>query len=192
MIAVLQYNAGNSTSVLLALRRLGVDAVLTDNPELLASADKVIFPGVGQASSAMIYLRDRKLDEAIRTLQQPVLGICLGMQLMCSYNEEGKTTGLGIFSEAVQRFPPDGIVPHTGWNQVAQLTGPLFMNLPENSDVYFVHSYYVATSAYTVATCDYLLPFSAAIQKNNFYAVQFHPEKSGAIGQRILQNFLSL
>lgn len=192
MVAILKYNAGNIRSVENAMRRLGVDAVVSDAPGILQRADKVIFPGVGEASTAMRYLKDRGLDEVIRNLTQPVLGICLGLQLLCSYSEEGDTQGLGIFSEKVLRFPPKGKVPHMGWNDFIRLDGDLFEGVSAADDVYYVHSYYAATGEDTTGVCDYILPFSAAMQKNNFYAVQFHPEKSARVGERILKNFLSL
>lgn len=192
MIAVLKYNAGNIRSVLNALGRLGVEAELTDDPAKLASADKVIFPGVGEAGSAMRYLRERNLDEAIRNLRQPVLGICLGLQLLCQHSEEGDTEGLGIFSQQVRLFPPREKVPHMGWNNLQAPQGSLFRDLPVEADYYFVHSYCAELGPDTAATCDYIEPFSAALVRDNFYAVQFHPEKSGAEGARLLQNFLSL
>ncbi|MDR6922492.1 MULTISPECIES: imidazole glycerol phosphate synthase subunit HisH [Chryseobacterium] len=192
MIAIIKYNGGNVSSVQNALLRLNTDSVVTDDPELILQADKVIFPGVGEASSTMKNLQEKGLDKLIPTLKQPVLGICLGMQLMCAENEEGRTEGMGIFDTQVKRFPPEDLVPHMGWNTVSDLKSPLFSGVDENTDVYFVHSYYCSLSEFTVATCDYILPFSAALQKDNFYAVQFHPEKSGIVGRRILENFLNL
>lgn len=192
MIAIIKYNGGNVSSVQNALLRLNTDSVVTDDPELILQADKVIFPGVGEASSTMKNLKEKGLDTLIPTLKQPVLGICLGMQLMCAENEEGRTTGMGIFDTQVKRFPPEDLVPHMGWNTVSDLKSPLFSGVDENSDIYFVHSYYCSLSEFTVATCNYILPFSAALQKDNFYAVQFHPEKSGIVGRRILENFLNL
>ncbi|MDO5609106.1 MAG: imidazole glycerol phosphate synthase subunit HisH [Capnocytophaga sp.] len=192
MISILKYNAGNTASVQNAVVRLGFECQITDNPQLIKKSDKVIFPGVGHALTAMNYLKERKLDVLIKELEQPVLGICLGMQLMCNYLEEGNLHGLGIFNADVLRFPPADLVPHMGWNGLTGLKGTLFEGVTENSDVYFVHSYYAGLTAETVAQCDYIQPFSAALQKNNFYAVQFHPEKSAAIGEQILKNFLSI
>lgn len=197
-IVIIKYNAGNIESVGNALRRLAVNAEITDNHDAIRQADKVIFPGVGEASSTMDYLRKHKLDELIISLQQPVLGICLGLQLMCSHTEEGDTNCLGIFNERVRRFVPESgqeyvtKVPHMGWNALYHVKTPLFSSELENSYVYFVHSYYAGTGEHTAATCDYILPFSAALQKDNFYATQFHPEKSGETGAAILQNFLNL
>lgn len=194
-IAVVKYNAGNIQSVLFALERLGKTADWTDDPETIRRADHVIFPGVGEASSAMQHLRARGLDEVIRSLEQPVLGICLGLQLFCRHSEENDTPCLGIFDVNVLKFKPassDIKVPHMGWNTVDRLQSPLFNNIREGSHLYFVHSYFAETSTQTCATTNYSLPFSAALQHNNFYAVQFHPEKSGAPGQQLLQNFLAL
>ncbi len=191
-IAILKYNAGNSTSLNYALARLGIEAILTYDPRELLKADKVIFPGVGEASSAMKYLQTQNLDSLIPQLTQPVLGICLGMQLMCNSSEEGNTTGLKIFDTEVKRFPAKGIIPHTGWNNLSKAKSPLMDGVEPNDDFYFVHSFYAATCAQTIAECDYLLPFSAALQKDNFFGAQFHPEKSGKTGQRILQNFIDL
>jgi glutamine amidotransferase len=194
-IAVLKYNAGNIQSVLFALERLGKTADWTDDPETIRRADHVIFPGVGEASSAMQHLRARGLDEVIRSLEQPVLGICLGLQLFCRHSEENDTPCLGIFDVNVLKFKPASShikVPHMGWNTVDELQSPLFNNIREGSHLYFVHSYFAETSTQTCATTNYSLPFSAALQHNNFYAVQFHPEKSGAPGQQLLQNFLAL
>jgi glutamine amidotransferase len=199
MTAVVKYNAGNIQSVLFALERLGAEAVWTDDPALLRRADRVIFPGVGEASSAMHYLRERGLDTVIRSLQQPVLGICLGLQLFCRHSEEQDTDCLGIFDLTVRRFPAPGAntadplkVPHMGWNTLRDLRGPLFAGLEDGEFVYFVHSFFAESSPEAVATTDYGLPFSAGLQHDNFYAVQFHPEKSGLAGQRILQNFLEV
>lgn len=193
---IIKYNAGNIRSVLFALDRLGVDGVVTDDPEAIKAADKVIFPGVGEASSAMRYLQERKLDQLIASLKQPVLGICLGMQLMCKHSEENDTNCLGIFDVAVKRFqsPVDNLlkIPQIGWNNVTGLYSTMFEHVPENSYMYFVHSYYAALSPYTVATANYVINYSAALQKDNFYAVQFHPEKSAGEGQKILENFLKL
>ncbi len=192
MIAIVKYNAGNIKSVENAVKRLGFDCVVTDDEDVLRAASKVIFPGVGEAKSAMSYLHERKLDELIKSLTQPVLGICLGLQLMCKHSEEGDTNCLGIFDAEVKKFPPLDIVPHMGWNNLTEIKGNLFNGLSENDNVYFVHSYFAALSEYTLAVCDYIVPFSAAMQKNNFYATQFHPEKSADMGERILKNFLTL
>jgi imidazole glycerol-phosphate synthase subunit HisH len=198
-VAIIKYNAGNVQSVAFALERLGINYIITDDLEQIQSADKVIFPGVGEASSTMQYLKSKKLDTTIKNLQQPVLGICLGMQLMCHYSEENATDCLGIFDEDVLRFTslPERKVPHMGWNQLQ-----VRKQLPvenywldgsfENQDVYFVHSFYVPVCKYTSAVTEYGIPFSAAMKKDNFYAVQFHPEKSADIGSRILETFLSL
>ncbi len=192
MIAILKYNAGNIMSVMNALNRLGYESIITDNPDELKSADKVIFPGVGEASSAMKYLKERGLDKTIISLKQPVLGICLGMQLMCRHSEEADTRCLGIFETEVRLFPPVDKIPHMGWNNFLTLKGELFKGVSSEDDVYFVHSYYPEISAYTSATCDYILPFSAAMEHDNFYATQFHPEKSAGVGEKILKNFLNL
>jgi len=191
-IAIIKYNAGNIQSVAFALERLGVKPIITDDPKAIQKADKVIFPGVGQASSTMNYLRQSKLNELIPQLKQPVLGICLGMQLMCNYSLEGNTPCLGIFDLLVQKFPPANKVPHVGWNSINNLKGSLFKGIPENSHVYFVHSYCVGENQYSLADCNYIKPFSAAIQKNNFFATQFHPERSGKTGEIILKNFIAL
>ena len=193
MIALINYNAGNITSVKNAIERLGFSCLITDNADEIRSAAKVIFPGVGEASSAMTYLKAKGLDQVICSLTQPVLGICLGQQLLCQFSEEGTTECLGIFPVQVKKFPPLDIVPHMGWNTL-QMNGasPLLNGISENDDVYFVHSYYCEPSNYSIASCDYILPFSAAMQKDNFYATQFHPEKSAGIGERILLNFLEL
>ncbi|HEX3100710.1 MAG TPA: imidazole glycerol phosphate synthase subunit HisH [Pyrinomonadaceae bacterium] len=192
-LAIVKYNAGNTVSVINALHRLGVEAVVTESPEELRSADRIIFPGVGEASTAMAYLRERGLDAVIRSLTQPVLGICLGMQLMCSFSEENDTECLGILPYRVRRFEADTLkVPHTGWNRIAELRSPLFAGLDDGSHVYFVHGYYVETGADTTAVTNYGLDFSAAIDHGNFHAIQFHPEKSGEAGARILENFLKI
>lgn len=192
MIAILKYNAGNVSSVENAVHKLGYSTVVTDDMEVLKAADKVIFPGVGEASSAMHYLKEKGLDEVIIHLKQPVLGICLGMQLMCYFSEEGETKGLGIFDAKVLKFPPTDLVPQMGWNNFTALKGELFADIKLENDCYFVHSYYAKICPETVAVTDYILPFSAALQKNNFYATQFHPEKSAKIGLQILKNFLKL
>ena len=192
MIAIIKYNAGNIRSVRNALTRLGYSCVITDDTDEIEKADKVIFPGVGEASTAMKYLRDRDLDKLIISLKQPVLGICLGLQLMCRYSEENSTTCLNIFDSNVIRFPQTDKVPHMGWNNFISLKGDLFKGVRMSDDVYYVHSYYAELSAYTTAACDYILPFSASMQKNNFYATQFHPEKSASVGELILKNFMEL
>ncbi|MCB0428691.1 MAG: imidazole glycerol phosphate synthase subunit HisH [Flavobacteriales bacterium] len=191
-VAIVKYNAGNIQSVLHALDRLGISGKLTEDTADLLMADKVIFPGVGEASSAMNYLQERGLDRVIASLKQPVLGICLGLQLLCKHSEENDTTCMGIFDLEVKKFPPEDKVPHMGWNNIFNLEGPLFSGVNENEFVYFVHSYYAEKGVDTIATCDYIVPFSAAIRKSNFFATQFHPEKSGDIGSKILQNFISL
>ncbi len=195
-IAILKYNAGNIHSVESALKQLGVEPVLTDNAEELRRADKVLFPGQGEASHAMTYLRQHKLDELICSLRQPLLGICIGQQLLCSHSEEGgETPCLGIFNAPVLRFRPqkhEQKVPHMGWNSLHDAKGALMQGIEEGDFVYFVHSYYVPLCQHTIATTDYIQPFSAALNKDNFYATQFHPEKSGDIGHKILKNFLEL
>ncbi len=191
-IVILKYNAGNIQSVAFALKRLGIKPIISDDLDKISQADKVIFPGVGQASCTMEYLRQSRLNELILSLTQPFLGICLGMQLMCSYSSEGNTPCLGIFNDQVQRFPANDKTPHVGWNSISNLKGPLFKNLPNNSYVYFVHSYYVKQSKYSIAKCNYIKPFSAALQKDNFFATQFHPERSGNTGEIILKNFIQL
>ena len=191
MIAIIKYNAGNITSVKNAVERLGFECIVTDVEQEIRQAEKVIFPGVGEASSAMNYLKEKELDNIIKTLTQPVLGICLGQQLMCKFSEEGNTDCLSIFNVNVKKFPPLSIVPHMGWNNIQLHSESALLNgISENDNVYFVHSYYCEVSENTVATCDYILPFSAVMQKNNFYATQFHPEKSASVGERILLNFL--
>ena len=194
-VAIVKYNAGNVCSVDYALRRLGVEACLTADEMELETADKVIFPGVGEAGTTMAYLRSSGLDTVIKKLRQPILGICLGMQLMCNYSEEGDVDGLGIFDVDVRRFQAqrhEDKIPHMGWNTLSAMRGKLFAGLGGEEYVYFVHSYYVPLNACTAATTDYIQPFSAALQKENFYATQFHPEKSGSVGERILRNFLAL
>lgn len=192
MIAIVKYNAGNVKSVLNTVEKLGYQAIITENENEILAADKVIFPGVGEASSAMKYLKEIKLDDLLKNLKQPVLGVCLGLQLMCKHSEEGNVDCLGIFDVLVKKFPPKDIIPHTGWNNFTETKGELFKNIQLSDDVYYVHSYYAELSEFTVGTCDYILPFSCALQKDNFYAVQFHPEKSGKVGERIMKNFLEL
>ena len=190
-VVIIKYNAGNIRSVLFALERIGVNALVTDNPQEIRSADRVIFPGVGEASSAMNYLRGKELDKLICSLTQPVLGICLGMQLMCAQSEENNTDCLGIFDQKVKLFPPAGLkIPQIGWNNITNLKSSLFNGISENAYMYFVHSYYVENCENAIAKTDYVLEFSSAVQKNNFSAVQFHPEKSGEVGQKILDNFI--
>jgi glutamine amidotransferase len=190
-IVIVKYNAGNVRSVLYALERLGVEAEVTDEREKILSADKIIFPGVGEAASAMKYLRERKLDEVIRDLKQPVLGVCLGMQLLCRHSEENDTGCLGILPLQVRKFPPEaGKVPQIGWNDIYGLTSPLFKGMEDRPFVYFVHSYYVEKSPETAASAFYGVEYSAAVHKDNFYAVQFHPEKSAEAGATILSNFI--
>jgi glutamine amidotransferase len=191
-VAVIKYNAGNIQSVRIALERLGLIPIVTDDPEVISRSDKVIFPGVGEASSAMEYLKDRDLDQLIINLNIPVLGICLGLQLMSQHSEENSTKCLGIFDTSVRRFPPKDKVPHMGWNTITHLKGALFKNIPEKSYVYFVHSYYAAITPNVIARTNYILDFSSALEIDNFFAVQFHPEKSGPIGEKILRNFLDL
>ncbi|MBS7372309.1 MAG: imidazole glycerol phosphate synthase subunit HisH [Bacteroidaceae bacterium] len=192
-VAVVKYNAGNIQSVMNALRRVGVDPVLTDNPVELRKADRVIFPGQGEASHAMEYLQTHGLDQVIKSLTQPVLGICIGQQLMCEHSEEGNVDCLGIFPAQVLRFHPqkhEQKVPHMGWNQLENVQDPLLEGINEGAFVYFVHSFYVPTTDYTIATTNHILSFSSAMRKGNFMATQFHPEKSGSVGERILTNFL--
>ena len=193
-VAIIKYNAGNIYSVDYALKRLGLEAVITADKEVLQKADRIIFPGQGEAAKTMQYLQEHRLDELIKGLKQPVLGICIGMQLMCKYSEEGNTDCLGIFDAEVVRFRPqkhEDKVPHMGWNNIYNLKSSLFPEQLEKQFVYFVHSYYVPVNEYTVATSDYIQPFSAALKKDNFYATQFHPEKSGKVGEDILKNFLN-
>ena len=192
---IIKYNAGNIQSVLYALERIGVSAMVTDAVEEIQTADKVIFPGVGEASSAMQYLKERNLDELIKNLKQPVLGICLGMQLMCAHSTENNTTCLGIFEEQVKQFEtedPTIKVPQIGWNNIKALETPLFKGIAENSYAYFVHGYYAAKGQHTIATSNYIQDYSSALHKDNFYGVQFHPEKSALVGEQIIQNFLAL
>ncbi|MCQ2351776.1 MAG: imidazole glycerol phosphate synthase subunit HisH [Paludibacteraceae bacterium] len=194
MVAVIKYNAGNIYSVVHALRREGVEPLVTDDKQLISKADKVIFPGVGEASTTMDYLRKNGLDTFIKELKQPVLGICLGMQLMCRHSEEGGADCLGIFDADVRKFIPKERekIPHMGWNQIYSLKSDLMKGIEDNKFVYFVHSYYVPICSGTIAKTDYIEPFSASLNKDNFYATQFHPEKSGEIGSIILKNFLNL
>ncbi len=191
-VAIVKYNAGNIHSVRLALMRLGIEPVVTDDSDVLLRAQRVIFPGVGEARSAMNYLKQHGLDQTILQLKQPVLGICLGLQLLCQHSEENDTPGLGIFDVRVRKFPPAGKIPHMGWNAITGLSGPLFKQVSENSFVYFVHSFYAEQSDLTCASTEYIVPFSAALQKENYFAVQFHPEKSGEVGEQILKNFLEI
>ena len=193
-LAIVKYNAGNIQSVLYALERIGVSGIVTDDHKIIRGSDKVIFPGVGEASSAMRYLKEKGLDKIIGGLDQPVLGICLGMQLMCNYSEENDTKCLGIFNEDVKRFPqlPNEVfkTPQIGWNNIYDLKNELFSGIGENSYCYFVHGYFAAIGEHTIATTDYVLPYSSALKKDNFYGVQFHPEKSAGVGEKILRNFL--
>ncbi len=194
-IVIIKYNAGNIRSVLYALERIGVNALVSDDHELIRNADKVIFPGVGEASSAMTYLKERNLDKVITSLQQPVLGICLGMQLMCEHSEENNTACLGIFKEKVKLFkagPQKEKIPQIGWNNIYNLKTALFNKVPENAYIYSVHSYYAAVGNDTIAMAEYIHPYSTALHKNNFYGVQFHPEKSADVGEQILKNFVNL
>lgn len=192
-LVIIKYNAGNVQSVSFALERLGINFSITDNAEEIKSADKVLFPGVGEASTTMAFLRDKNLDKLIPELNQPVLGICLGMQLMCRYSEENATSCLGIFDEDVKRFVPTSSqkVPHMGWNKL-NLTDSWLSRDLENEFVYFVHSYYVPVNSHSSAITEYINPFSAALHKNNFYAVQFHPEKSALAGEKVLKSFLQV
>ncbi|MCZ2458855.1 MAG: imidazole glycerol phosphate synthase subunit HisH [Chitinophagales bacterium] len=194
-IAIIKYNAGNIQSVLYALERIGHTALVTDDPDEIKTSDKVIFPGVGEASTAMHYLKGKKLDHLIKSLTQPVLGICLGMQLLCKYSEENDTACLGIFNETVKYFKADNMltkIPQIGWNKIYNLKSNLFSNVSEKSYCYFVHGYYVSARMHTIATTDYIHPYSSGLQKDNFYGVQFHPEKSADTGEMILRNFLAL
>ena len=194
-VAIVKYNAGNVYSVVNALRRIGVEAVVSDNAETLAKADRVIFPGQGEAYGAMAYIKAHRLNEVICGLSQPVLGLCIGQQLMCRYSEEGRTDCLGIFDVDVRKFVPvshEDKVPAMGWNFIYDLKSDLFKNIREKDFVYFIHSYYVPLCENTVATADYVHSFSAALHRDNFYATQFHPEKSGDVGEQILKNFLEL
>ncbi len=191
-IAIIDYGAGNVQSVKYALNRLGYDSFLTDKSELIRSADKVIFPGVGEAASAMNAIREKQLEKVIAELKQPVLGICLGMQLMCNYSEEGDTLGLGIFDLRVKRFAKGLKVPQIGWNQIEDLRSPLFQGIKEKEYMYLVHSYYVPVNENTIAKTKYGITYATAFEKDNFYGVQFHPEKSSKAGEMLLKNFLEL
>ncbi len=192
-VAIIKYNAGNTKSVENALHRLGIQPIITDMVDEILAADKVVFPGVGHAATTMQFLQDKNLDKVIKDLKQPVLGICLGQQLMCKHSEEGNVNCLNIFPVQVKKFHTENNslkIPQMGWNNLFDLNTNLFKNISEQSFVYFVHSYFCEISEYNIATCDYILPFSAALQKDNFYAVQFHPEKSADIGEKIIQNFI--
>jgi glutamine amidotransferase len=191
-IAIIKYNAGNIFSVQYALKRLGIQGTVTDDHSLIRKADKVIFPGVGEASTTMKYLKENQLDRLLKDLTQPVLGICLGLQLMCRHSEEGDTNCIKLFDIEVKKFPPENKVPHMGWNSLTKMKGELFRNLEDNPYVYFVHSYYAEVNEVSAAECNYILPFSAALQHKNYFATQFHPEKSGETGQQILKNFIEL
>ena len=194
-LSIIQYNAGNIQSVLYALERLGVTATVTDDPSIIQASDKVIFPGVGEASTAMAYLKERNLDQLIVSLTQPVLGICLGMQLMCQHSAENDTNCLGIFEEQVLAFKATEMiqkVPQIGWNNIMHLKTDLFKAVPENSFAYFVHGFYAGLGDNTIATTDYIQAYSSGLHKDNFYGVQFHPEKSAEVGEQIIQNFLAL
>lgn len=193
-VVVIRYGGGNIQSVLFALQRIGVNPILSSDPYIIKAADKIIFPGVGEASGTMKELKSSGLDKVIKELKQPFLGICLGLQLMCNHSEEGDTDCLGVFNLNVKKFIPsfDAKVPHVGWNSIQQLKGRLFENIADNSYVYYVHSYFAEIGPETCAITDYINPFTASLHQDNFYAVQFHPEKSGAVGEDILKNFISL
>lgn len=194
-VAIVKYNAGNICSVINAVKRMGIDPILTDDPDELRSADKVIFPGQGEARNTMQYLRERGLDKLILSLKQPVLGICIGMQLLCRHSEEQDTDCLGVFDVDVKRFQPqchEDKVPQMGWNQVYDTKSDLYNGFDKPEYVYFVHSYYVPLCEHTIATTNYVQPYSSSLHKDNFYATQFHPEKSGSVGERILKNFIEM
>lgn len=192
MIAIIKYNAGNIRSVQNALTQLGYESIITDDKEEILSASKVIFPGVGEASSAMKYLRDKGLDKVILSIKKPMLGICLGLHLMCEHSEEGSTKCLGIFNTKVKKFPPKNKVPHMGWNSFSNVNGNLFKDIKINDNMYYVHSYYAEINEQTIASCNYIKSFSSAMQQGNFHATQFHPEKSADVGAQLLKNFLEL
>ena len=192
MIAIVKYNAGNILSVSYALDRLGYKNIVTDDPEIIQRSEKVILPGVGEAHTSMQYLKDRQLDKILPSLKQPTLGICLGMHLMCSFSEEGHTTCMNVFPNKVQRFNDSDLVPHMGWNNFSSVNGLLLHNVKANENVYYVHSYYACLSEFTKGVCDYINPFSATLERDNFFATQFHPERSSDSGKKILKNFLSL
>jgi len=194
-IAIVKYNAGNIRSVVNSFSRLGVETIVTDDSQVLSAADRVVLPGQGKASTVMKYLKERGLDELIRSLRQPVLGICVGMQLMCQHSEEDGTECLGIFPLDVKKFRPthpEDKIPAMGWNDIVDLKTPLFRGVKPKEFVYFVHSYYAPVCQYSIATTDYIQPYSAALNKDNYFATQFHPEKSGMVGERIIKNFLEL
>lgn len=191
-VAIIKYNAGNVHSVASALRRMDIEPIITDNPEILKSSDKVIFPGVGEASTAMNYLREKDLDKLIPTLKQPFLGICLGLQLMCESSEENDAKCLGIFNVKVKKFEEGLKIPHMGWNNFIELKSPLFAGVSIDDFVYFVHSYYAPVSEDSIAISDYGMKFSAAMARDNYYSTQFHPEKSGKVGAKILENFINI
>lgn len=192
MIAIVKFNAGNITSVKNAVERLGYSCVVTDDETILKQAEKVIFPGVGEASSAMNYLKEKGLDKVIKNLTQPVLGICLGQQLLCKFSEEANTECLGVFEATVKKFEQKLKVPHVGWNNISELNSELYNGISADENFYFVHSFYTEINKDTTAICDYIVPFSASMQKDNFYATQFHPEKSSSLGEKVLLNFLKL
>ena len=194
-VAIVKYNAGNIRSVINGRKRLGIQPILTDDAEQLTKADRVLFPGQGEAKTAMDYLREHRLDEVIRNLTQPVLGICVGQQLLCRHSEEGDTDCIGIFDAEVKRFCPtrhEDKVPAMGWNEITDLKSELYRGFEHSEFVYFVHSYYVPVCDWTIATADYIQPYSASMHKDNFYTCQFHPEKSGTVGERILKNFMDI
>ncbi len=194
-VAIVKYNAGNIRSVINGLKRLGINPILTDDPDTLISSDRVLFPGQGEAHTAMEYLRKHNLDKVIKDLKQPVLGICVGQQLLCKHSEEGDTECLGVFDAEVKRFCPtrhEDKVPAMGWNKITDLKSKLYAGFDNDEYVYFVHSYYVPVCELTIATTNYILPYSASLQKDNFYSCQFHPEKSGDVGERILKNFMDI